>query len=60
MNDGVMDDHHKQRLTRRQDIERAVALLEADGFADMDLLVEMLKSFYVDLDEFQAVMRQAA
>lgn len=60
MHDDVMDDHHKQRLTSREDIEGAIALLEAEGIADVDLLVEMLKSFYVDLDEFDAVMRQAA
>ncbi len=56
----VMEDHHKRRLTCREDIECAVAMLEAPGFGDVDLLVEMLKSFYVDLDEFEAVMRQAA
>ncbi len=55
-----MEDHHKRRLTCREDIECAVAMLEAPGFGDVDLLVEMLKSFYVDLDEFEAVMRQAA
>lgn len=55
----VVEDHAKRRLTDPRDIERAVRLLKAQGFDETSVLVEMLKIFYLDLDEFAEVVRAA-
>ena len=51
-----LEDHAKQRLTERNDIVTAVVILRAEGVAADDVLGEMTKLFYVDLDEFNEVM----
>ena len=51
-----LEDHAKQRLTERQDIITAVGILRAEGFEVDDLLSEMTKLFYVDLDEYNDVI----
>ena len=51
-----LEDHAKQRLTERQDIITAVDILSAEGFGVDEMLQEMTKLFYVDLDEFNDVV----
>jgi hypothetical protein len=51
-----LEDHAKQRLTERQDIITAVGILRAEGFEVDDLLGEMTKLFYIDLDEYNDVI----
>ena len=51
-----LDDHAKQRLVERQDIMTAVGLLSAEGLDVEEMLGEMTKLFYVDLDEFNDVV----
>jgi hypothetical protein len=51
-----LEDHAKQRLTDRQDIITAVGILRAEGFDVDEMLGEMTKVFYVDLDEFNDVI----
>lgn len=55
----VLEDHAKRRLTDPADIERAVRLLKQQGYDETDILVEILKMFYVDLDEYAEVVRAA-
>lgn len=55
----ILEDHAKQRLTSTDDIERVVRILKDQGFDETDLLVEMLKMFYLDLDEYAEVVRAA-
>jgi hypothetical protein len=51
-----LEDHAKQRLTDRQDIITAVGILRAEGIDVDELLSEMTKLFYVDLDEYNDVI----
>jgi hypothetical protein len=51
-----LEDHAKQRLTDREDIIAAVGILRAEGVDADEMLGEMTKVFYVDLDEFNDVI----
>jgi hypothetical protein len=51
-----LEDHAKQRLTERQDIITAVGILCAEGLHVDELLGEMTKLFYIDLDEYNDVI----
>jgi hypothetical protein len=51
-----LEDHAKQRLTDREDIVTAVGILRAEGFDTDEMLGEMTKVFYIDLDEFNDVI----
>lgn len=51
-----LDDHAKRRLVERNDIVTAVGILRAEGFEVDELLREMTKLFYVDLDEYNDVI----
>lgn len=53
----AIDDCEKRRLTERVDILTAVNIMESRGVDHEDLLVEMTKIFYVDLDEFNRVLK---
>lgn len=53
----AIDDCEKRRLTERVDILTAVTIMESRGVDREDLLVEMTKIFYVDLDEFNRVLK---
>lgn len=53
----AIDDCEKRRLTERVDILTAVNIMESRGVDREDLLVEMTKIFYVDLDEFNRVLK---
>ena len=55
-----LDDHAKQRLIEPRDIAVAVSILKAEGIDQDDLLTEITKLFYVDLDAFNDVLNAAA
>lgn len=55
----AIDDCAKRRLTEHVDILTAVNILESRGVPREDLVVEMTKIFYVDLDEFNRVVRRS-
>ena len=57
--DYSVDDCAKRRLTERDDIVTAVNILRSRGVNRDDLIVEIAKIFYVDLDEFNEVLRAA-
>lgn len=53
-----LEDHAKRRLIEPSDIATAVGILQAEGVPQDDLLDEMTKLFYVDLDAFNDVLNQ--
>lgn len=53
-----LEDHAKRRLIEPGDIATAVGILEAEGVLPDDLLDEITKLFYVDLDTFNDVLNQ--
>ncbi|PZO80493.1 MAG: hypothetical protein DI629_07060 [Mesorhizobium amorphae] len=60
MHFAVKDDHKRKRLTDRREIARALEIFREHGCDENELLEEMLALFYVDLDEYQAALNQAA
>jgi hypothetical protein len=54
------EDYQKQRLTERFDIMTAVNILKSQGYEDDDLIREIIRVFYVDLDTFNEIVNQAA
>jgi hypothetical protein len=55
-----VEDTSKRRLTDRVDILTAVNILRKRGYRTEEIIVEMTKVFYVDLDEFNEVLRSDA
>ena len=53
----VVEDHAKKRLTEPVDIAKAILAISAKGVPADRLLPELMKIFYVDLDQFNAVIR---
>ena len=52
-----VEDTSKRRLTDRVDILTAVNILRTRGYRTEEIIVEMTKLFYVDLDEFNEVLK---
>lgn len=55
-----VEDYQKRRLTERADIITAINILRSQGHEFDELIREITKVFYVDLDEFNEIIRQAA
>lgn len=51
-----VEDHQKRRLTERVDIMTAINILMSQGYDEDDLLGEITKVFYVDLDAYNDVI----
>ncbi|WP_192247968.1 hypothetical protein [Mesorhizobium silamurunense] len=51
-----VEDYQKGRLTERVDIMTAINILMSQGYDEDDLLGEITKVFYVDLDAYNEVM----
>ncbi|WP_274628759.1 hypothetical protein [Arvimicrobium flavum] len=58
MQDNI-EDCAKRRLTERVDLETAISILRARGYDVEEMLTEMVRLFYVDLDEFNELVRAA-
>ena len=56
----VLEDYAKQRLPDRRDIMTAVGILRSEGVDTDDMITEMTKLFYVDLDEFNDVLESVS
>ncbi len=54
------EDHQKRRLTDRFDILMAVNILRSRGFDDDELIAEITRVFYVDLDAYNEIVQMAA
>lgn len=53
------DDVAKQRLIERIDILTAINILRLRGYTEDELLNEVVRLFYVDLDEYNSVVKAA-
>ena len=58
MQDNI-EDCAKRRLIERMDIETAIGILSSKGYDVDQMLTEMVRLFYVDLDEFNDLVRAA-
>lgn len=58
--DHYTEDNTKRRLTDRREIVRAVDLLRGKGYDNDELARELTRIFYVDLDEYNHVVSEAA
>ncbi len=54
-----VEDYQKRRLTERVDIMTAVNILRSQGCDPDELIAEMTKVFYVDLDAYNEVVMAA-
>ncbi|MGN6143416.1 MULTISPECIES: hypothetical protein [Phyllobacteriaceae] len=55
-----LEDYQKQRLTERFDIMTAVNILKSRGLDDDELIREITRVFYVDLDAYNEIVQAAA
>ncbi|MCA0049136.1 hypothetical protein LB577_19650 [Mesorhizobium sp. B283B1A] len=51
-----VEDYQKRRLTERVDIIAAINILRSQGCDYDDLIEEITKVFYVDLDTFNEIV----
>jgi hypothetical protein len=58
--DHYVEDNAKQRLIDRLDILTAINILRSQGYDHDELILEITRIFYVDLDEFNEIVRAAA
>jgi hypothetical protein len=58
--DRFFEDYQKQRLTERFDMLTAINILKSQGYEEEDLIREIIRVFYVDLDTYNDVVNQAA
>ncbi|WP_137931069.1 hypothetical protein [Mesorhizobium comanense] len=54
-----VEDYQKRRLTDRVDIITAINILRSQGCEYDDLIEEITKVFYVDLDTFNEIVMAA-
>ncbi|ESX82454.1 MULTISPECIES: hypothetical protein [unclassified Mesorhizobium] len=52
-----VEDYQKRRLTERVDIITAINILKSQGYEHDELIAEITKVFYVDLDAFNEIVR---
>jgi hypothetical protein len=55
-----VEDNAKKRLTDRLDIMAAINILRAEGYEHEDLIREITRIFYIDLDEYNDIVAHAA
>ncbi|RWL17784.1 MAG: hypothetical protein E5X64_45665 [Mesorhizobium sp.] len=53
------EDYQKRRLTERVDIMTAINILKSQGYDHDELIAEITKVFYVDLDTYNEVVMAA-
>lgn len=54
-----VEDYQKRRLTERVDIITAINILRSQGYDHDELIEEITKVFYVDLDTFNEIVLAA-
>lgn len=58
MQDGISFEDPKLRLTSRGDILTAIGILKLKGYDEEELVCQLIRLFYVDLDAFNEVMEE--
>lgn len=56
----TVEDNAKRRLTDRLDIIMAINILRGQGYDHEDLIREITRIFYIDLDEYNDIVAKAA
>ncbi|MEP9388262.1 hypothetical protein [Mesorhizobium sp. KR9-304] len=56
----TVEDNAKKRLTDRLDIIMAINILRGQGYDHDDLIREITRIFYIDLDEYNDIVAKAA
>jgi hypothetical protein len=54
-----VEDYQKRRLTERIDILTAINILKSKGYNDEELITEIIRVFYVDLDAYNEIVMAA-
>ena len=54
----TLEDHEKRRLTDSFDMLTAINILKSQGYDDDELIGEIMRVFYVDLDTYREVLEQ--
>ncbi|PTE11864.1 hypothetical protein [Mesorhizobium helmanticense] len=54
-----VEDYQKRRLTERVDIMTAINILKSEGYDHDELIAEITKVFYVDLDAYNEIVMAA-
>ena len=54
-----VEDYQKRRLTERVDIITAINILKSQGYDHDELIAEITKVFYVDLDAYNEIVMAA-
>lgn len=54
-----VEDYQKRRLTERVDIMTAINILKSQGYDQDELIAEITKVFYVDLDAYNEIVMAA-
>jgi hypothetical protein len=57
--DRYVEDYQKRRLTERVDIMTAIDILRSQGYDHDELIGEITKVFYVDLDAYNEIVMAA-
>ena len=58
--DHYVEDNSKRRLTDRLDLIMAINILRKEGYDHDDLIREITRIFYIDLDEYHDIVAHAA
>ena len=58
--DHYVEDNSKRRLTDRLDLIMAINILRKEGYDHEDLIREITRIFYIDLDEYNDIVAHAA
>ncbi|UVK37145.1 hypothetical protein LHFGNBLO_004143 [Mesorhizobium sp. AR10] len=54
-----VEDYQRRRLTERVDIITAINILKSQGYGHDELISEITKVFYVDLDAYNEIVMAA-
>lgn len=54
-----IEDYQKRRLIERVDILTAINILKSKGYDDDELITEIIRVFYVDLDTYNELVEAA-
>lgn len=57
--DRYIEDYQKRRLIERVDILAAVDILRSQGYDHDEMIREITKVFYVDLDAYNEIVKAA-
>jgi len=54
-----IEDYQKRRLTERLDILTPINILKSPGYNNEELITEIIRVFYLDLDAYNEIVEAA-